>query len=284
MNRFSVVIPTCRRNSSLAECLEKLAPGAQLLPEGASYEVIVTDDGGEAQALIAQQFPWATWVKGPGRGPASNRNNGANHATSNWLVFLDDDCLPDAGLLSAYSNAIALDPSILALEGRIYTDRPRKSLSETAPLNGDGGYLWACNFAVQKALFQSMGGFDERFPFASMEDVEFCYRLKKKSISTPFVKEAAVCHPWRKRNASREVQMHEISLGIYLKIHPEQSPNFSPQQLLFNNLRCLIKETLPGLIRFRGAGCFQALAWHFFSFGTAIRAFTRDTVPTDLNR
>ena len=87
--RFSVVIPTCRRNDALAACLDCLADGAQTLP-ARGYEVIVADDapdGQNARAMVAERFPWAHWVAGPGKGPAANRNRGAAEARGAWLAF-----------------------------------------------------------------------------------------------------------------------------------------------------------------------------------------------------
>ncbi|MEL6719952.1 MAG: glycosyltransferase, partial [Bacteroidota bacterium] len=67
---LSVVIPTYQRNDLLAECLKLIAPEVQQPDE--PYEVIVTDDGKSitAQVMVAEQFPWATWVEGPHDGPA----------------------------------------------------------------------------------------------------------------------------------------------------------------------------------------------------------------------
>ncbi|MFM6509421.1 MAG: glycosyltransferase family 2 protein, partial [Dolichospermum sp.] len=137
------------------------------------------DDGYQstAQEMIEQNYPWVKWVAGPGKGPAANRNNGAKYATGEWLAFTDDDCLPDPQWLASYGEAIANNKSYLVFEGRTYVDRPRKNLAETSPINESGGYLWSCNFSIQKQLFESLGGFDERFPYAAMEDVDLRLRL-----------------------------------------------------------------------------------------------------------
>src|SRR5688572_17920597 len=106
---ISIIVPTCHRNDLLAKCLDRLAPevqsdvvlcakdsaradrqsgtaespflGATVAPnpKAVRYEVIVTDDGKDATAeqMIGESYPWATWLPGPRRGPASNRNNGA---------------------------------------------------------------------------------------------------------------------------------------------------------------------------------------------------------------
>ena len=177
---FSVIIPTYHRNDLLAKCLDCLAPGVQTLGSE-QYEVIVTDDGSNttAEQMIRAEYPWVQWIPGPRKGPAANRNNGAKYAQGEWLVFTDDDCLPDPQWLAAYAEAIAANPSCLVFEGRVYVDRPRQTLAEKSPVNETGGYLWSCNFTIQNQTFRSLGGFEERFPYAAMEDVDFRFRLTK---------------------------------------------------------------------------------------------------------
>ncbi|MEC4984442.1 MAG: glycosyltransferase [Oscillatoria sp. PMC 1068.18] len=220
---FSVVIPTYCRNDLLAKCLDCLAPGRQTLPKE-KYEVIVTDDGVEttAQEMLEQRYPWAKWVAGTQLGPAANRNNGSQYAHGEWLVFIDDDCLPDINWLEEYTKVIMAIPEYHVFEGRVYVDRPRRYLAETSPVNESGGYLWSCNFTIKKELFQSLGGFDERFPYAAMEDVDFRLRLTQNGYKFAFVKGASVCHPWRKKGDWGQLKQRQESILLYLSIHSEQ--------------------------------------------------------------
>ena len=260
---FSVVIPTCHRNDALAACLERLAPGKQSLA-AASYEVIVTDDGSRAtsEAMLREKFPWAKWMAGPRRGPAANRNHGAKHANGNWIAFADDDCLPDATWLAAYGAALEADAKTNVLEGRIYTDRPRRSLGEVSPTNDQGGFLWSCNFAIRRELFQSLGGFDERFPYAAMEDVELAYRLRQRGEQFRFVTDAAVCHPARPAGGWQSLKRHGESTFIYLNLHPEEIAHLNTGFYLRMVARDFLRDTLPGFFRYRGAGLGSALLKH----------------------
>ncbi len=198
--RFTIIIPTCRRNESLAQCLDALAPGVQTLP-AAEYEVIVSDDGppdGNACAMVATRYPAVRWVQGPRRGPAANRNFGASHAHGAWLAFTDDDCLPQPGWLSAFASRLAVDPAgCRVLEGRTDPGVAKIGPFEQAPANADGGLLWSCNFAVERAFFEAMGGFDAGFPYPHLEDVDFRLRLDDAKERYLFVREACVLHPPR---------------------------------------------------------------------------------------
>lgn len=245
---FSIVIPTCNRNDLLEECLGHLAPGKQTI-EPALYEVIVTDDGkGQAaRSLIEEKFPWATWIQGPCRGPAANRNNGANQASGEWLIFLDDDCIPAATLIDEYRNACSKNPDVEIFEGCITTDRPKSRFDEESPINESGGFLWSCNFMIRKLLFvETLKGFDEQFPFAAMEDVDLNYRIYKRGLHISFVKKAQVIHPWRLQQKMIKITNKRFqSLKYFLNKHPEKRKELNARYLLtiaYHDFIQLIKE------------------------------------------
>ena len=214
---LSVIIPTCNRKELLSACLERLAPGKQnglsLVDAARSlgddrqgsgqestepeYEVIVTDDGTDqvAEQLVQESFPWARWLRGPIKGPAANRNHGASQARGEWLVFTDDDCLPDPVWLQAYVAAIGVDAD--AYEGQTTCRAGLRSPLQTSPVNDSGGYLWSCNMAVRRIVFQTLGGFDTGFPAACNEDVEFRERLLRQGYRFQWVPKAVVDHPPR---------------------------------------------------------------------------------------
>jgi GT2 family glycosyltransferase len=221
---ISVIIPTYRRPDLLSLCLDRLAPGVQTL-DASEYEVIVTDDGvPTVEKLIAEKYAWAKWIAGPRRGPAANRNNGARTATSDWLVFTDDDCLPEIGWLEAYAfNMNGND----VLEGKTSSHGFRTRIDEECPINETGGYLWSCNFAMQRNQFLSLGGFDESFPAAAMEDVELNTRVNKLTLVRRFVPEALVFHPWRQRKNSQFARVHAESVANYVRLHPEAAFQFT---------------------------------------------------------
>jgi len=261
---FSVIIPAYVRPEKISLCLDRIAPGAQTYPAD-KYEVIVTDDSpnNTIRDLVKRRFSWVQWTAGPRRGPASNRNHGASAAQGEWLAFTDDDCLPELGWLSAFAATME---KMDALEGRTYADRPRQSLGEFAPENKNGGFWWSCNIAVRKEFFQQLGGFDEGFPFASMEDVDFAQRMKEAHARQKFVPQAGVCHPWRDIGGFRGMwntqAKHFFSVKYFLRLHPEAHINYTSWLFLKNNVRTLLRNTLPGLCRFHGRGADAALAWH----------------------
>ncbi len=199
--RFSVVVPTCHRNEDLALCLDRLAPGAQTL-SASLYEVIVTDDGRTttAEELVAERYPWAQWTQGPQRGPGANRNHGAKLATGEWLVFVDDDCLPEPQWLDAYAIAIdglPADDRVL-LQGPTIRMEELPSLLWEAPQDLQGTAGITANFATRRADYMASGGIDERYRYA-FEDTEFFSRQIAREFELRSVTDAIVHHPIRRR-------------------------------------------------------------------------------------
>ncbi|MES2463396.1 MAG: glycosyltransferase [Armatimonadota bacterium] len=226
---LSVIIPTCRRNKALTACLQRLAPKNQTL-SGSQYEVIVTDDGagGEASAetLIRDSFPWVHWGAGPRRGPAANRNAGAAHARGKWIVFTDDDCLPAPSWLKAFADAVdAGDESQHVFEGRTTCAAGLTHPLEDAPVNLSGGYLWSCNMAIRHDIFKEIGGFDEDFPLAHMEDADLRERLKQRGIPFYFVEEAVVDHPPKRYSWRSAFGPYAESEIMYLYKHGQPGPH-----------------------------------------------------------
>lgn len=207
--RLSVVIPTFDRHATLAECLARLAPGAQSL-DAAAYEVIVTDDAPASgtEAFLAERFPWARYTRGPSRGPAANRNHGATLARAAWIVFTDDDTLPSREWLAAYAAAAATadagsDPD--ALEGRTTCAAGFGTPMHYAPVNETGGRFWSCNIAVRASRFRALGGFDAGFAVAHMEDQDLRERLRGAGAIIRFVPDAVVDHPPRRQPSGRRL-------------------------------------------------------------------------------
>ena len=88
--RFSVVVPTYNRVSTLRQCLKGL-----LIQDHPDYEIIVVDDGstdGTAEVLM-QEFSSIRYFQQKNAGPAAARNRGLQAATGEIIAFTDDDCL-----------------------------------------------------------------------------------------------------------------------------------------------------------------------------------------------
>jgi GT2 family glycosyltransferase len=269
---FSIIVPTYLRREALCDCLNCLAhyftPGAQERL-GFQVEVIVSDDGREdgLKSLLMSHYPWCLYVAGPQRGPASNRNHGAQEANGDWLMFTDDDCLPQSGWLEAYAaSADECD----VMEGRTSAAGQRMRVDEECPINETGGFLWSCNFAIKRELYLQLGGFNEDFPAAAMEDVELNVRVNKAGLVRKFLNEAVVLHPWRLRKGCKFVQAHSGSVAKFVSLHPEFAVRFSLPRQAVNFARSvkrniklvLVTGLIAGMPRQIALDCYSSiLSW-----------------------
>lgn len=111
----TVVIPVKDRQAELARCLGGLAGGA------AGYRVIVVDDcsaDADAIAKVAAGHG-ATVIRRPvNGGPGAARNTGLAAAATDFVAFLDSDCVPRPGWLDGLLPHFA-DPAVGAAAPRI---------------------------------------------------------------------------------------------------------------------------------------------------------------------
>ncbi len=262
---ISVVIPTRNRRTDLVTCLQRIAP-SDPLNASIDYEVIVTDDGDDSlESFLAAEFPWVRYNRGPRTGPAANRNSGAKAASSEWIVFTDDDCLPEPGWLQAYDKLIRTRNDIAVLEGKTIAVGPRTRADMECPANLHGGFLWSCNMAIKKAIFFDMMGFDENYPCPAMEDVDFHWRLKLSNTPVCFAEEAVVGHPWRVRKGFKHIWKIAEATHYYVKKFPEKKKEFSSLAVFKIGLRRLCIDGIDNLCSGRWRGLFREAAMVSFA-------------------
>ncbi len=125
---------------------------------------------------------------------ARARNTAACHARSDWLVFLDVDCIPgEAALGTLVDHAQArsgvvmgtplyLPPGARLAEraaARAHPQRPWLDPSDLFPA-ADFGLFWSLCFCLHRDVFQSVGGFDERYVGYGGEDTDFARAIERR--------------------------------------------------------------------------------------------------------
>ncbi len=172
---FDVVVPSVGR-SSLRDLLAALSSGPGPEPE----RVIVVDDRRRPSAPLPAPG-WAEVIRGPARGPAAARNVGWRAARAEFVVFLDDDVVPQHG----WRQALAEDLSALAAggaasQGNVIVPLPRDRRPTDWERNVAGLECarWAtADLACRRWALEAVGGFDERFARAYREDSDLALRL-----------------------------------------------------------------------------------------------------------
>lgn len=249
---LDIIIVNWNSGGHLRTCLSSL-PQALSDAYKPRCRVVIVDNAstdGSADALPPLALPVHTIRNNSNRGYAAACNQGAGEGSATYLLFLN----PDSQLLNrAISTPLdvltqphhasigicgiqILDaqhrirrtcmrtPSLRRMVGLQYLLRSPKfayhmrTWSHTHSQNVD--CVQGSFFLVRRAVFESLGGFDERF-FVYFEEVDFCARASKVGWQTRYVAEATMIHfggtPWWKLDAWRTYQSARSRIVYYFK-------------------------------------------------------------------
>lgn len=151
-------------------------------------------------------------------GPAAARNFGARVATGEWLWFLDSDCVVSEDSLVRFAAASGevvgmcglVKPQSNRLLGRYY-DSQEILLPQFAE-NEEPLYLITASACIHRDTFLRLGGFDESFPLAAGEDIDFGFRLYQVG-RLGFVRDAIVYHDFEEDITSFRRRFERYGIG-----------------------------------------------------------------------
>ncbi|MDR6775142.1 MULTISPECIES: glycosyltransferase [unclassified Azospirillum] len=189
---LTVIIPVKDDPAGLSETLYALN---ELHAGVRPARVIVVDDGSSDAGLGASAevrkaseagLVVEACVQGVNRGPAAARNRGAELASTQWLWFLDAGVRPDTDYLEAITDHGHVCPAV-AWTGPITSDptglfasyyTAQSTLSPPAQPDGQLDGFVTASVVINRAAFEAVGGFDERFRRAACEDLDLGLRLR----------------------------------------------------------------------------------------------------------
>ncbi len=209
MTQLTVVIPTYNRLHRLRQVLAALE--AQTVPLD-QFDVVVVSDGatdGTAQFLQAIYSPLRlNSVLQENAGVAAARNSGIEQATTDLILFLDDDVVPAPDLVQKHLEAQAdFGPDTVVLGPMLtpddfsmhpWVDWEQQMLVKQYDDMTAGKYaptarqFFTGNTSLERRHLVEVGGFDTRFRRA--EDVELAYRLDKAGLKFVFKGDAVGFH------------------------------------------------------------------------------------------
>jgi GT2 family glycosyltransferase len=211
--RVSVIVLNYNGRQWLDGCLGALAAQQGAPP----FEVIVADNGstdGSITSLARHHASVRVLRNGVNLGFAAGNNAGAAQATGQWLVFLNNDTVPEPDWLAALCRPLQERPEYAFATSRIvFLDDPamvdsagdgylRAGGAYKRGHRGDAGdhlesreVFGACGaaFIVRREAFHEVGGFDDRF-FMVYEDVDLSYRLRLAGHRCWYAADAVVRH------------------------------------------------------------------------------------------
>ena len=204
--KISIIIPSYNRNNQIFKALDLLYPMAN--EENA--EIVLVDQTGYDKTRLKEYSNKCRlkYIKRNKPNLPAARNAGAEAASGEILLFIDDDAEPETGWiknhLSAYKH------SDIACVGGSVKDKNAKGIL-THPINYNninGEYIadFGCstaqetvscpggNFSVRKEIWEKIR-FDESYKAnAYFEEVDFCFRLRKAGWKIYYEPAAAVVH------------------------------------------------------------------------------------------
>ncbi len=277
--RVAVVIPTFNRSPVLERTLGSLS--AQDYPTQLLTVVVADDGSSEDIASLVEGWnpPFdRRYVRQEheGFGAARARNLGARSVSSDVVIFLDSDAIvgPDfvarhagwhrdgansvviggrvhlsaAGLEASDLASGAVDLAALEFEEhedfRVVLTRRTSGLQAT-----DEGYraFVSSNVSLPSALFESVGGFDERFRWWGSEDSELGWRLWQAGAKFVEDPEARIYHQLdsdtaggtegrnQARNLNRGLLTSLVPQRFYRKGMPEPPPEVPKFSVLIHD-------------------------------------------------
>ncbi len=177
-------------------------------------ELVVVDMSDTALPCPTTDFP-VTMVRleTDGLPLAQARNRAVAASTGERLVFLDVDCIPLRTCIATLDDGLHEHDALLCADIRyLGPNDARGTWTEDDllaagvshpvrdfPMSGvrrepNPGLFWSLAFAIRRARFDALGGFDERFSGYGAEDTDFGFRADAADVPLLFVGGAIACH------------------------------------------------------------------------------------------
>jgi GT2 family glycosyltransferase len=246
--RISILIPTKNRLTVVRETLHNIYFVNKLPKE--DFEVIVSNDGDDDLSKLLEEFPFDNMkiVKNThNHGAAGNRNNAADYAKNEILLFLDDDILITENFLERVIYIHNQFNNIVLSGNRFYPQHLIEQAEQTSfgryklkyeynwntiKKNGELMYklydvnsLASFSISMKREVYDKVGIFDENFDYAGCEDTEFSNRAIKNDIKLLY-DENNICYHNELDNFTLDSWLRRQSTGIrsavvMCKLYPE---------------------------------------------------------------
>ncbi|MEG3193035.1 glycosyltransferase [Lysobacter sp. D1-1-M9] len=211
--RASIVIPVYGQFAHTLACLRALAAH----PPRVAVELIVVDDGSTDQsAVLLPRIDGLRYHRRAANGGfIAACNDGAALARGEYLVFLNNDTVPQPGWLDALLATFEEHPGTgLAGAQLLYPDGRLQEAGGLVFADGagfnygrfgapadpryafvrDADYCSGAAIAIPRALFGRLGGFDPRFSPAYYEDTDLAMAVRACGLAVRYQPASRVVH------------------------------------------------------------------------------------------
>ncbi|TWI02750.1 GT2 family glycosyltransferase [Luteimonas cucumeris] len=211
--RASIVIPAYNQFAHTLTCLRALSEH----PPHATCEIIVVDDGSSDETAVAlPQVSGLRYHRRPSNGGfIAACNDGAALARGEYLVFLNNDTVPQPGWLDALLRTFDEHPrtglvgsQLLDPDGRLQeaggivrNDGQADNLGRFhSPFEPGFSYVREVDYcsgaaiAVRKEVFSALEGFNTRYAPAYYEDTDLGFSVRQRGFSVLYQPASRVVH------------------------------------------------------------------------------------------
>lgn len=274
---LTVIIPTHNRCDVLERTLRAFERQSAL---DEILEILVVDDGStDSTPDTLLRFARASTLRirhlrQDQRGPSAARNCGLREAGTDVVLFIDDDVLPQPTLVAEHVawNRKYPDDSVGIMGPLVWSPEVRPTpfmrwFGSSGPLFnykglGPGSQVelhrsYFNNTSLKRELLRRVGGFDETFHSAGLEDTELAYRLEKagwKLIYNPnavgehykFMTFAGAC-----QRARHMAEMRRIFEATEAGMHCRRQGEMAQRSVVYRAESFLVKTVGPLLAPIR---------------------------------
>ena len=211
--RASIVIPIHGAFAHTLACLRALAAH----PPHAAFEVIVVDDASkdDSVAKLSQVDGICLFARGSNGGFIAACNDGAKLARGDFIVFLNNDTVPQPGWLDAMRDTFGQHAEVGLVGARlVYPDGRLQEAGGVVFADGSGwnygrnesaddcrfayardaDYCSGAAIAFPRALLERLGGFDARYAPAYYEDTDLAFGVRAAGLRALYQPASIVVH------------------------------------------------------------------------------------------
>ena len=179
-------------------------------------QVIVVNDGStdETKQMLDDYGTAVTTIHQSNQGPAAARNAGLQHATGEFVAFLDADDVWANGRLQPQITHLQTNPQTDIVQGKI--QYMRQMDNEWQPYGEPFFALSLVTGLFRRALFAQVGPLDESLLYC--EDVDWFFRAKRCAVTIQ--QETAVALYYRQHThnlTKRRDLIHQYTLRVLMK-------------------------------------------------------------------